>query len=260
MRAKVNNAFYDHLGSRWLADSSHAIALLVAEAPVKLDYARSVVGSAPQRILDIGCGAGLVTVPLAADGHEVVGVDRSEPSLAIARHHAAHHGVHAEFRVQDALALDELDATFDVALLLDVLEHVQDPAGAVREAVRVVKPGGSIIFHTFTRNPLAYLVAVLGPRLMTRHCPRHLHVYSQFIRPRELRTAFEASNAAVRNLQGVRPCLDAAFMHTARHRRVDPLFSFKRGGPALAGYLGVAQRAPTATLHQGGTVAPASPF
>lgn len=243
MSAKVDNAFYDRLGMRWFADPEHAIALLVAEAPVKLDYVRSVIGAAPQRIVDIGCGAGLITVPLAADGHEIVGVDRSESSLAVARYHAARREVHAEFRPQDATALDEADAAFDVALLLDVLEHVEDPAAVVREAVRVVRPGGSIVFHTFTRNPLAYLVAVLGPRVMTQTCPRHLHVYSQFIRPRELRAAFEAADATMGAVQGVRPCFDAALVHTARHRRVDPRFRFTRGGPALAGYLGVARRA-----------------
>ena len=245
MRAKVDNAFYDQLGSRWFADRGHAIALLVAEAPVKLDYVRSVIGLSPQRIVDIGCGAGLITVPLAADGHELIGIDRSEPSLAVARGHAESRGVQAAFRAQDAAALDEPDATFDVALLLDVLEHVEDPTKVIGEAVRVVKPGGSIIFHTFTRNPLAYLVAILGPRLLTQRCPRRLHVYSQFIRPRELRAAFEAWDATVGAVQGVRPRLDAAFMHTARHRRVDPLFRFERGGPALAGYLGVARRAPS---------------
>ena len=242
MRAKVDNAFYDELGPRWFADRSHAIALLVAEAPVKIDYVRSVIGSSPQRIVDIGCGAGLVTVPLAADGHDLVGVDRSEPSLAVARDHAERGGVRAVFRAQDAVALAEADETFDVALLLDVLEHVEDPAAVVQEAVRVVKPGGSIVFHTFTRNPLAYLVAVLGPRIVTRDCPRHLHAYSQFIRPRELRAAFEAANATVTAVQGVRPSFDAALVQTAWRRRVDPGFSFKRGGPALAGYLGVARR------------------
>lgn len=243
MTSKVDNAFYDELGARWFADPGHAIALLAAEAPVKVDYVRSVVGASRRRILDIGCGAGLVTVPLAADGHEMVGVDRSISSLSEAREHAHRRGVRAVFCAQDALALDEPDATFDVALLLDVLEHVEDPAAMVREAVRVVKPGGAIVFHTFSRNPVAYLVAVLGPRLLTRHCPRHLHVYAQLVRPREVRDAFEAAGGKVLGVEGVRPCFDSAFLHTARRRQVHPLFRFKRGGPALAGYLGVAHRA-----------------
>lgn len=242
MSATVDNAFYDELGERWLDDPGHAIALLAAEAPVKVDYVRTVLGLTGRRVLDVGCGAGLVAVPLALDGHEVVGVDRSPGSVAVARSLAARHGVDATFRVGHAEGLDEADAGFDVVLLLDVLEHVEDAAAVVREAVRVVRPGGSVVFHTFTRNPLAYLVAVAGPRLITRDCPRHLHVYDRFIRPRELRRTFAEAGATVVERCGVRPCLDGAFARTLRQRRVDPGFGFARGGPALAGYVGTAVR------------------
>ena len=162
-RARVDNDFYDALGARWTEDPSHAIALLVAEAPAKLAYVRRAVGPAPQRIIDIGCGAGLLAMPLAVDGHTVRAVDRSAPSLEVGRGAARRAGAPVSFDRQDALALGEPDGTFDVALLLDIIEHVEDPARLVAEAVRVVRPGGIVVFHTFTRNPVAYLVAVLGP-------------------------------------------------------------------------------------------------
>lgn len=244
-RACVDNDFYDALGPRWTEDPSHAIALLVAEAPAKLAYVRRAIGAAPQRIIDIGCGAGLLAVPLAVDGHTVRAVDRSAPSLEVGRSAARRAGAPVSFDRQDALALGEPDGTFDVALLLDIIEHVEDPARLVAEAVRVVRPGGIVVFHTFTRNPVAYLVAVLGPRLLTRDCPKHLHCYRNFVRPRELRRHVAAAGGRVTALEGFRPELSTALLRTARYRRVDPDFGFRCGGPPLAGYVGIATRSPS---------------
>ncbi|MCC6437814.1 MAG: 3-demethylubiquinone-9 3-O-methyltransferase [Acidimicrobiales bacterium] len=244
-RATVDNDFYDALGSRWTDDPSHAIALLVAEAPAKLAYVRRAIGAVPRRIIDIGCGAGLLAVPLAADGHQVRAVDRSRPSLDVGRAAAERAGVPVSFDHQDALDLREPDGTFDAALLLDIIEHVEDPARLIAEAVRVVRPGGTVVFHTFTRNPVSYLVAVLGPRLITRDCPRHLHCYRNFVRPRELRRQCTDAGAVVTALEGFRPELSGALLRTAASRRVDPGFGFRCGGPVLAGYIGTATKAPS---------------
>lgn len=246
-RPKVNNEFYDGLGPRWTEDRSHAIALLHAEMPVKLGYVRGLLspGSTPQRIIDIGCGAGFVTNPLARDGHRVLGVDRSASSLAIASRAAARAGFHAEFSCQDAAALDEPSNSFDMALLLDVLEHVDDLAAVLREAVRVVRPDGLIVVHTFNRTPLAYLVAVLGPRLLTKTCPARLHVYRAFVRPDELRALLAAAGAPVAAIAGVQPrILSRAFLATLRHREVHPDFAFAVRGAPLAGYVGWARKLP----------------
>jgi 2-polyprenyl-6-hydroxyphenyl methylase/3-demethylubiquinone-9 3-methyltransferase len=237
----VNNEFYDELGERWHQGDVHAIALLRAETPTRLAYIRETLareGVKPgARILDVGCGGGLIANPLAADGCRVVGVDRSASSLDAARTHVPA-GADARYAVADALKLPEPDASFDAVLMMDLLEHLDEPARAVVEAARVLKPGGLLFFHTFNRTPESWLLAVKGIGFVTREGPANVHSYSMFVTPAELEAAGRACGLAPRDLRGIRPVLGRTFLLSLLRRRVHPDFSFTLTRSTRVGYVG----------------------
>lgn len=239
----VNNRFYDELGARWYDDDGHAIALLKAEAAIKVEYvSRALAANKPQRVLDLGCGAGFVAIPLAQAGHDVTGIDLSASTLSVARSRSTPE-LALRFARADVSAVPEPDASFDAVLALDLLEHVDQPAALIREAARVLKPGGQFIYHTFNRTPVSQLVAIRLLRFVVRECPPDLHVYRAFIKPSELRAMLDAVGLSVEHEQGVMP--DpwlAGFWHTLLTRRVQPGFGFRFTASKLAGYVGRARR------------------
>jgi 2-polyprenyl-6-hydroxyphenyl methylase/3-demethylubiquinone-9 3-methyltransferase len=241
----VNNSFYHDLGDRWFEGDEHAVALLRAESRIKISYTLDALARAGvlpgARVLDVACGAGLVSLPLAEAGYLVTGVDLAAGAVeaAAARVPA---GVDARFRVGDAYATGEPDASFDAVLLLDMLEHVDRPADVVREAARVVRPGGAIVFHTFNRTPASWALAIHGMKVVARDTPAHVHVYRLFVKPEELREMAFAAGLRVMELQGVRVVVDRAFWWSVFRRRVHPRFSFKYTDSRAVGYAGFALR------------------
>ncbi len=241
----VNNAFYTDLGDRWFEGDEHAIALLRAESRVKVRYTREALareGAGPgARILDVACGAGLVAFPLAEAGFRVKGIDLAEGAVAAARRHAPA-GLGVAFDVADAYATGEPDGSYDAVLLLDMLEHVERPGDVLREAARVVRPGGLVVFHTFNRTPAAWALAIHGMKVVARDTPEHVHVYRLFITPDELRGYAAEAGLAVRDVQGVRPVVDRAFWWSVFHRRIHPGFGFTYTDSRAVGYAGYAVR------------------
>ena len=241
----VNNAFYSDLGDRWFEGDDHAIALLRAEMPLKLAFVQERLaahGIAPgARILDVACGAGLVTVPLADAGYHVHGVDLSEGSIETAKSRCGD-GSTATFAVGDAYALDAGDASVDAVLLLDMLEHVERPADVLAEAARVVRPGGLVLFNTFNTTPLAWLVAVHGFKFVVRDVPDHVHVFDLFLAPSVLRELAADVGLDVEMIRGVRPTLGKPLWWSLWHRRVHPDFAFRLTASPAVGYLGSAVR------------------
>ena len=239
----VNNAFYTDLGDRWFEGDAHAIALLRAETAVKVRYTLEVLegrGIAPgARVLDVACGAGLVAFPLAERGYRVKGVDLAEGAIETARQRTPE-GVDARFAVADAYATGEPAAAYDAVLLLDMLEHVERPGDVLREAARVVRPGGAVVFHTFNRTPEAWLLAIHGMKVVARDTPEHVHVYELFIKPEELRAMAAEAGLDVREVRGVRPVVDRAFWWSVCHRRVHPGFRFTFAKAPRVGYAGYA--------------------
>lgn len=251
---EINNAFYDDLGEAWFEGDDHPIALLRVESRVKIDYALGVLrqrGIGPgARILDVACGAGLVALPLAEAGFRVTGIDLAEGAIAEATRRTPE-AADATFRVGDAYALDAEEGSYDVVLLLDMLEHVERPGDAIAEAARVVRPGGVVLFHTFNKTPLAWALAIHGFKVVTPGGPEHIHVYRLFIPPADLRTMHARAGLDVQEVRGVHPVPNRAFWRSVVRRRVDPAFQFKVGGPPWIGYIGHAVKTGTAPEASG---------
>jgi 2-polyprenyl-6-hydroxyphenyl methylase / 3-demethylubiquinone-9 3-methyltransferase len=240
----VNNSIYSELGDRWYDASDDPVALLRAESrhrnPWVARYVERAFGDHPLDILDVGCGAGFLSNYLAALGHRVSGLDASAESLEVARCHDRSGSV--DYREGDALALPYPDASFDVACAMDFLEHVEDPARVVAEIARVLRPSGLFFFHTFNRNPLAYLVVIKAVEWFVKNTPRDMHVLRLFVRPNELATMCRASGLEPLEFRGSRPCVGPALLKLAATGVVPDDFAFTFSRSTLLAYTGVARR------------------
>jgi 2-polyprenyl-6-hydroxyphenyl methylase/3-demethylubiquinone-9 3-methyltransferase len=245
----INNEWYADLGARWYVADDTPIALLRAEARHRNPWLAERIGLVPQRIVDLGCGAGLLANDLAARGHDVLGVDTTPENLAI----AATHG-EAEYLEADARAVPLADGTADVVTAMDLLEHVEDPGSVVAEASRLLGPGGTFYFHTFNRTWLASFVVVKGVEWFVANTPKDLHVSRLFIRPDELRAMCEQHGLEIVELHGVRPRFGLAMLRMLVTGRVSDAFTFTFTRSLSVGYLGVARkRAGVCSSGVGGT-------
>jgi 2-polyprenyl-6-hydroxyphenyl methylase/3-demethylubiquinone-9 3-methyltransferase len=243
VRSGINNAFYESLGDRWYEAEDDPVALLRAEGRLKnpwvLERLAARFPGASCRVLDIGCGAGFLCNALARAGHRPEGVDLSRGSLAVARGRDT--TGRAAWRVADAYRLPWRDARFDAVSCLDFLEHVERPGAVIAEAARVLKPGGLFFFHTFNRNPLAWLVVIKGLEWFVRNTPPRMHVLPLFIKPEELdRYCREAGMRAV-EWTGMRPRPERLpFWRMLATGKVPADFEFRFTRSLAISYLGMA--------------------
>ena len=156
------------------------------------------------RILDVGCGGGLLSEPLARLGAQVVGVDASPGNVAAARLHAASEGVAVEYRLGEPTQALAPGETFDVVLALEVVEHVSDVPAFVDAVAGSVAPGGLLIASTIDRTWKSFVFAIVGAEYVLRVLPRGTHQWSRFVRPAELAAAVARSGLAQRDLRGMR--------------------------------------------------------
>ncbi|MGY1490647.1 bifunctional 2-polyprenyl-6-hydroxyphenol methylase/3-demethylubiquinol 3-O-methyltransferase UbiG [Methylobacillus pratensis] len=155
--------------------------------PLRLNYIDEHAGLAGKRVLDVGCGGGILSESMSERGADVTGIDLGEKALKVAQLHQYESGAKVDYRlisVED-LAQEEPES-FDVVTCMEMLEHVPDPAAVVLACARLVKPGGKVFFSTINRNPKAYLFAVLGAEYVLNLLPRGTHEYEKFIKPSEL--------------------------------------------------------------------------
>ena len=158
-------------------------------AQVSAEFMRDHKTPAPfkgLRILDIGCGGGLLCEPMARLGAEVVGADAAERNIPVARVHAEKMGLDIDYRHTSAEALAEAGEQFDVILNMEVVEHVADPQTYLNACHALLKPGGLMICSTINRNPKSYMVAIIGAEHVMRWLPKGTHEWSKFITPDEL--------------------------------------------------------------------------
>jgi len=158
--------------------------------PLRLEHIDHLAGLAGKRVLDVGCGGGILSESMAARGADVVGIDLAEKALKVAQLHLLESGHAVDYRLTDAETLAEAEAgRFDVVTCMEMLEHVPDPAATVAACARAARPGASLFFSTLNRNPKSYLFAIIGAEYILKLLPKGTHQYEKFIRPAEL-TAF----------------------------------------------------------------------
>ena len=165
--------------------------------------ARAIRPFSGLRLLDIGCGGGLASEPLARLGFAVTGIDASAEMLEVARSHAAETGVAIDYRLGAAEDLAASGERFDAVLALEIVEHVADPALFLAAAAALVRPGGALIAATINRTPKAFLFAILGAEYMLRWLPRGTHHWDKFQRPSELAAGLRPGGLIVRELSGL---------------------------------------------------------
>ena len=155
------------------------------------------------RILDIGCGGGILSEPLARLGANVVGADPAEANIEAARLHAEENGVSVDYRATTAEALADAGERFDVVLAMEVVEHVADIGLFVRRCAEMVKPGGLMIAATLNRTLKSFALAIVGAEYVLRWLPRGTHRWDKFVTPNELEAALERHGLAVTDETGV---------------------------------------------------------
>lgn len=156
-----------------------------------------------RRMLDVGCGGGLVAEPLARLGGQVTAIDAAAPSIEVARTHAAAAGLSIEYRATTAEALLAEGKQFDVVTALEIVEHVADPAAFLATCAGLVAPGGLLVLSTLNRTPQAFGLAILGAEYLLRMLPRGTHSWRKFRKPSELAAPLRASGLGITDVSGV---------------------------------------------------------
>ena len=180
-------AKFSELAHRWW-DPESEFRPLHQINPLRLEWIDQLAGLHGKRVLDVGCGGGILAEAMARRAAVVMGIDLAAKPLGVARLHALEAGVaNLEYReiATEALAA-ERPATFDIVTCMEMLEHVPDPAAVVQACAALTKPGGWVFFSTLNRNPKSFLMAIIGAEYVLRLLPRGTHEYAKFIRPSEL--------------------------------------------------------------------------
>ncbi|WP_264754692.1 bifunctional 2-polyprenyl-6-hydroxyphenol methylase/3-demethylubiquinol 3-O-methyltransferase UbiG [Mangrovitalea sediminis] len=179
-------AKFEALASRWW-DPSSEFKPLHDINPLRLNFIDERVSLAGKRVLDVGCGGGLLSEGMSLRGAHVTGIDMGEAPLSVARLHGLESGVKVDYRQTTIEALADAEPeSYDVVTCLEMLEHVPKPSSVIEACARVLKPGGHLFLSTLNRNPKSWLFAIVGAEYVLKMLPRGTHDWKKFIRPSEL--------------------------------------------------------------------------
>ena len=172
--------------------------------PARLGYVRDRTSLAGARVLDVGCGAGLLSEALAREGAQVTALDLAPELIEVARLHLLESGLQVDYRLQsvEQLAAEE-PSSFDAITCMEMLEHVPDPGAIVRACATLLKPGGRLFLSTLNRTPAAFAVAIVGAEYVARLLPKGTHDYKQFIKPSELAGWLRAAGLQAEDVSGL---------------------------------------------------------
>lgn len=172
--------------------------------PLRLQFIRERTPLKNAKIVDVGCGGGILTESLALSGADATGIDMGELPLEIARLHALEAGLKINYQqiTAEAMAAEHFDA-FDVVTCMEMLEHVPDPQAIINACAAMVKTGGDVYFSTLNRNPKAWLLAIVGAEYIANMLPKGTHDYARFIKPSELARACREAGLTVSAIAGI---------------------------------------------------------
>jgi 2-polyprenyl-6-hydroxyphenyl methylase/3-demethylubiquinone-9 3-methyltransferase len=194
---------FSELAHRWW-DPTSEFRPLHEINPLRLEWINALIPLAGKRVLDVGCGGGILAEAIAKKGANVKGIDLSEKALKVAELHSLESGVQVNYELIAAEALAAREAgQYDVVTCMEMLEHVPDPSAIVQACATLVKPGGRLFFSTLNRNPKSYLFAIIGAEYVLRLLPRGTHDYAKFIKPAELTQYARNANIEVQALKGM---------------------------------------------------------
>ncbi len=197
-------AKFSELAHRWW-DPESEFRPLHQINPLRLDWINSQCSLAGKRVLDVGCGGGILADSMARKGADVLGIDLASKALRVAQLHALEaQTANVEYREISVEALaKEQPASFDAVTCMEMLEHVPDPASVVRACSELVKPGGWVFFSTIHRNAKAFLLAIVGAEYVLNMLPRGTHEYAKMIRPSELAAHCRSAGLHVQQTRGL---------------------------------------------------------
>lgn len=196
-------AKFDRIANTWW-DVNGEFKPLHDMNPIRANYIDEHAGVAEKKLLDVGCGGGILCEAMAQRGARVTGIDMADTPLEVARLHALESNVQIDYIKSTAENFAEkFPAEFDTVTCLEMLEHVPDPASVIQACARLVKPGGQLFFSTINRNPKAYALAILGAEYLLKLLPRRTHDYKKFIRPSELATWLREAELEIIELTGI---------------------------------------------------------
>jgi 2-polyprenyl-6-hydroxyphenyl methylase/3-demethylubiquinone-9 3-methyltransferase len=172
--------------------------------PLRLDYIDQIAGLNGKRVLDVGCGGGILSEAMASRGAQVTGIDLGEKALKVAQLHKLESGAEVDYRLVSVETLaQEQPESFDVVTCMEMLEHVPDPSAIIRACAGLVNPGGRVFFSTLNRNPKSYLFAVIGAEYVLNMLPKGTHDYQKFIKPSALSSWCRSAGLDVSGLMGM---------------------------------------------------------
>jgi 2-polyprenyl-6-hydroxyphenyl methylase/3-demethylubiquinone-9 3-methyltransferase len=197
-------AKFSALAHRWW-DPTSEFRPLHEINPLRLDHIERLAGGlAGKRIVDVGCGGGILAEAMARRGATVTGIDLGEKPIKVAQLHALESGVAVDYRLQSAEALAAEEAgTFDIVTCMEMIEHVPEPASTIAACARMARAGGHVFFSTLNRNAKSFLFAIVGAEYVLGLLPRGTHEYARFIRPSELAGWAREAGLEVRDLTGM---------------------------------------------------------
>ncbi|WP_045860394.1 bifunctional 2-polyprenyl-6-hydroxyphenol methylase/3-demethylubiquinol 3-O-methyltransferase UbiG [Teredinibacter purpureus] len=196
-------AKFERMASRWW-DLNGEFKPLHDINPLRANYIDERAAVAEKKVLDIGCGGGILCEALFQRGANVTGIDMGVAPLEVAKLHGLETGAQVDYQHTTAEAFAQNNANqFDIVTCLEMLEHVPNPASTIDACTALVKPGGDIFFSTINRNPKAYGVAILGAEYLLKLLPKGTHEYGKFIRPSELSRWARESGLVVNNICGI---------------------------------------------------------
>ena len=197
-------AKFSELAHRWW-DPESEFRPLHQINPLRLEWIHGLCNLQGKRVLDVGCGGGILADSMARKGADVLGIDLAAKALRVAQLHALEaQTTNVQYREVSVEALaKEQPASFDSVTCMEMLEHVPDPASVVRGCSELVKPGGWVFFSTINRNAKAFMLAIVGAEYVLNMLPRGTHEYAKMIRPSELASSCRSAGLEVQHTRGL---------------------------------------------------------